>query len=368
MGPVWQSFGVATYAENFQASIERARSDAIRLSAGSHTSRDLEKLVENVGADLELFLKTAVYGGRRRMGLKECICGLAEFGIEQTDIDALDEVRVAYNTAKHDPGSSLSFGEVDKLFENASTGTQALQAAGAGRINSPEPIQSTRQFWILAGDHLIGGETEIDICMPMPNVDFPPGLDIVNIDMAAWPQARQALSESGELREGPGSVPERVYQIWSNESDVAFIGSWTGSYRDLLLALLPFERTDQDLLPGLARGDDFSGALSAMLMSAVDLGREGSLTGSETSIGAALLAQAESSYSIPASKRPAIRAAKEIAHALAQVPEQDRTRLEGPFWRSRSDLDAQRPAARATGLAGDLIVAADGSLFASIGP
>jgi hypothetical protein len=338
----------------------------IRVSAGSHTARDLEKLIENVGADLELFLKTAVYGGQRRAGLKSCIDRLGEFGVDQADIDALDRLREAYNTAKHEPESSLSSAQADKLLEDTSAAIRALQGAGTSRVNAPEPVQTTRQFWLLVGDHLIGGETEIDICMPMPDVDFPPGLDVVNIDMAAWPQAHNGLKEVGDLREGPGSIPDRVYRIWSNESDIALIGSWTGQYRDLLRTLLPLEKVSNQLLPGLARGDDFSGCLSAMLMSAVDLGSGGVLTGSEDEISAALLGQAEIAYSIPESKPAAIDAAAEVSRSLAPLGEQERSELKGPLWRSRRDLDALKATARAVGRDGELVVGADGNLVALV--
>jgi hypothetical protein len=78
---------VASYAENLLSGIERARAQAVRLSAGSYTGRDMEKLIEDIGADLELFLKTAVYGGSGRRALAQCISDLAGFGVGLADID-----------------------------------------------------------------------------------------------------------------------------------------------------------------------------------------------------------------------------------------------------------------------------------------
>jgi hypothetical protein len=354
---------VASYAENMLSSVERARADGVRLSAGSYSSRDMEKLVEDIGADLELFLKTAVYGGAGRRGIAECINGLTGFGVAQANIDALDRLRVAYNRAKHQPGTTLTFDETDTLLQDAAVAVSALKAASVANVNITEPVQTVRQFWLIAGDHIVSGETEVDICLPMPDVDFPPGLDVVNIEMAAWPLAHQGLAEAGDLREGLGSVPDRVFQAWSRETDVVLIGSWTGQYRGLLRALLPHERV-LDVLPGLARGDDFTGALSAVLMAAVDLGKGSMLTGSDDHVRAELLTYAETTYSIPSSKPAASRAADIACGALGALTESQRLELSGPFWRSREDVAASRPSARAVARDDLFVIANDGSLIA----
>lgn len=166
---------MASYAENLLSGIERARAQALRLSAGNHSGRDMEKLIEDIGADLELFLKTAVYGGSSRRGIAQCISELARFGVGQADIDALDRLRLAYNRAKHQPGTTLTFNEADELLEDAAAALVALRAARVANVNAAEPVQSVRQFWLIAGDHITSGETEIDICLPMPDVDFRPG-------------------------------------------------------------------------------------------------------------------------------------------------------------------------------------------------
>jgi hypothetical protein len=354
---------VASYAENMLSSIERARADAVRLSAGSYSSRDMEKLVEDIGADLELFLKTAVYGGAGRSGIAKCISGLTRFGIRQADIDALDRLRLAYNHAKHQPGTALTFEETDTLLQDTATAVSALTAASVANVNVAEPVQTVRQFWLIAGDHITGGETEVDICLPMPEVDFPPALDVVNIEMAAWPLAHQDLAAAGELREGLGSVPDRIFQSWTRETDVVLIGSWTGQYRDLLRALLPHEKV-LDVLPGLARGDDFTGTLAALLMAAVDLGQDSLLTGSKNDMRAELLAYAETAYSIPSSKPAASRAADIASGALGVLSELQRLELSGPFWRSREDIAALRPSARAVARDDLFVIVNDGRLIA----
>ena len=56
------------------------------------------------------------------------------------------------------------------------TAVETLKAAGVANVNAVEPVQVRRQFWLLAADHIISGDTEIDICLPMPDVDFPPDL------------------------------------------------------------------------------------------------------------------------------------------------------------------------------------------------
>jgi hypothetical protein len=103
-----------------------------------------------------------------------------------------------------------------------------------------------------------------------------------------------------------------------------------------------------------------------MLMSAVDLGSGGVLTGSEDEISAALLGQAEIAYSIPESKPAAIDAAAEVSRSLAPLGEQERSELKGPLWRSRRDLDALKATARAVGRDGELVVGADGNLVALV--
>lgn len=334
------------------------------LAAGSHTDREMEKLVEAAGADLELLLKTAVYeGSGRRRSLAHCISGLGAFGVGQAEIDALERLRLAYNRAKHEPATKLTFEDAHKLLGDAADAVIAVQGAGAGGIARAEPAQAVRQFWMIAGDHLIGGETEIGICLPTPDVDFPPGLDTVNIEMADWPRVRQDLADAGSLKEGVGSVPDRVFDAWSREDDIVMIGSWTGRYRALLRSLLPYEKV-LDVLPGLARGDGFMEALSAMLMAAVDLAPERLLNGDERAARAALMAEAETTYSIPSSKSAAIRAADVTMRAVAALSDDQRAELAGPDWRSRADLTAARPSARAVDRDGLFLVTAEGRLLA----
>jgi hypothetical protein len=354
---VGKAANVPSYAVNFLSSIEHARAEAVRVSAGSYTARDMEKVIEAVGADLELFLKTAVYGGSGRPGIAQCISGLADFSVGRVEIDALHRLRLAYNRAKHQPGTTLTIDEADTLLQDTAAAVSALSAEGVANVNAAQPAQPVRQFWLIAGDHLTSGETEVDICLPTPHVDFPPGLDVVNIEMAAWPVAHADLAAAGELREGPGSVPDRVFASWSREGDVALIGSWTGQYRELLRALLPHEKV-LDVLPGLARGDDFTGTLAAVLMAAVDLGQGGLLTGGEYDMREALRTHAQTSYSIPASKAAASRAVDLVITALAALSEQQCLDLTGPYWYSRDDIAALRASACAAA-PDDLFVVGD---------
>ena len=181
--------------------------------------------------------------------------------------------------------------------------------------------------------------------------------------MGAWVDALGNLRSAGELREGRGSVPDRVHDVWSRESDVILIGSWTGEYRNLLRSLLPYEKV-LDVLPGLARGDDFAGCLTAILMAAVDLGQSGALTGGAADIKSALLTHAEAAYSIPRAKPAADRAAEITSPPLAAIPEDARHQLSGPYWRNRAEIASMRTSASAT-VEGDLFaIADDGRLVA----
>jgi hypothetical protein len=354
---------MATYAENMIVATQDGRAEAMRFSGGSYTARDMEKVVERLGADLELFLKTAVYGGKGRMTLAGCISQLASFGLDQNSIDDLDDLRQAYNTAKHQPGSSLDYQQTEDLLRRVEASVLEVQRLSIGSVNQVEPIAVTRVFWLLAADHLISGETEIDVCLPIPDVDFPPGLDLINVNMASWPDVRDALSAAGDLREGRGAIPERVYNVWSAESDIAFIGAWEGDYRRFLRAVLPYEKV-VDVLPELARGDNFGESLSAILMSAVDLAGTGALLGDEDDLKEQIMDAAEVQYSIPQGKQAAGVAAEIVARLVSQVPEARRLDLTGPYWFSEA---RQRPHA-ASALAKDadhhLLVAADARLVA----
>jgi hypothetical protein len=321
---------VASYAENCVAAVNRSQADAIRLSAGTHSDRDLGKIVERIRADLELFLKSAVYCGAGRRTVQACIDGLAAMGIAQAHVDALQAVRRGYNSAKHQPGAAQEIEVVRGLLEDLLTAAEAIMAANIGGVGAVEVVQQRRHFWLLAADHFISGETEIDICLPMPDVDFPASLDHVNIDGRSWDDVRAGLEAAGTLREGPSAVPDRVYRVWSGVSDVLFVGSWTGEHRDLLRVLLPHEKI-VDVLPGLARGDNLEEALAAMYMAAVDLGADGELANSSASqVRDGLLQHARLGYSIPRDKPAAQRAAELVAAPLSQLDTDQRARLTGP--------------------------------------
>jgi hypothetical protein len=133
--------------------------------------------------------------------------------------------------------------------------------------------------------------------------------------------------------------------------------------RAALVLELPYEKV-LDVLPGLARGDDFSGCLTAMLMAAVDLGQSGALTGDAADIESALLTHAEAAYSIPRGKPAAARASELASTALAAIPEDARHQLCGPYWRSRAEVTAMRSAASATAEGDFFTIADDGRLVA----
>jgi hypothetical protein len=159
-----------------------------------------------------------------------------------------------------------------------------------------------------------------------------------------------------------------VYRVWSHETDVLFVGSWTGEHRDLLRVVLPHEKV-LDVLPGLARGDNLEEALAAMYMAAVDLGAAGELDDSSSSqIRHALLQHAQFDYSIPKNKPAAERAAESVAAPLTQLDADQRKRLTGPVWRARGDLRENRRSAWAIAADESFLVTSDGAVVVAIDP
>ncbi len=255
--------------DNIDVSIKTVKN----LAGYSHTSDDVAIHVRTAGAALERFFKDAVYNNpSTRDNFVDLINRLSTFGITQATLDAFHDLRLLYNSTKHNAAFTTTVNETSEISERVVDGLKELQTKNVSNVSRPYRILHNRTLWLSAWDHYISGETEISIFLPQMDTVFPPVIEHFNIKCTGWDVIQAKYTSSNELLLGKLYLPEEVYNFWKHEGDFIDAGIFKGDLKELVSDLskhIDFNIENQ-LLPGLKREDDFSSVKCAVAFSLLD--------------------------------------------------------------------------------------------------
>jgi hypothetical protein len=356
-----------TKGESISRTVGRALQSAVKISGEDHTFDDISTYLKDAGAEIEKFLKDAVYGGtKNRQSFEQLIDGLLPLGVAQPSLDALHDFRSNwYNKAKHDPAFTASTGQALVALHNAKSATDAVVAANLGTTSSPLVRAIRRVFHLAAWDHYIGGDTEVHFMSATDGDTLNVPSEIIYVEMSKWDAIKAELNSLGQLSLGPNSVPAKLYESWKLEGDFLNGGSFEGDYRDLITTLAKYERVE-DLIPSLKRENDVLSMIAATLSASVDAAAEGDMDGTGQDAVEAIRRVAEDRYAAPQHSPVVKHLAPIIAKVIQTVPQTARSSIRGPIWlrAERYTEEARNAVARSD--KPEFAIKADGSLIARL--
>lgn len=349
--------------------VDQGYAEAFKMSGRDHTPRELASFLQNVGAEVELFLRADVYEGKRRSwNFKKLIDELVSLGVSQQVADDLHSLRNAYNDAKHDPNYPAPIAEVLNVLSVAASALRDLKAARLGTTNAPASQSYRRLFWIAGWDFFASGVTEVAVMLPTADDRFPPRFDSIHLTCSGWTEVTNHFIAAEKLRLGRGTVPDRIYDRWKNEGDLADGGVFDGEYRELVTVLAehiaPAER-ERRLIAGLRRENHKDAMVNALLMAAVDVCQAGQLPQDEDELAEWIAINAAYRYAAPHDASISMDFAPMLASLILSVPPAKVHTVTGPYWLSRASVEAALPSAIAT-LDRTLLVATDGRLLVEL--
>lgn len=334
-----------TYHQRFQESIATWSEEARRLAARGFELRQARNLITQVGAQVEIFMKTVLLPNiPPKQDFDACINALKSEGISKSDRDSLHRLRILYNESKHNSASVPSLLALQEILHAISEVLQKLSLQNIGAINAEAVLRYHQVFWIAAWDNFIGGDTEVHVIAPGRGV-WPPDLDLVYVEMSTWDQLKSSLSAIGSLRNGQDCIPDSVLASFSQESDFLQALVFEGGYRDLIAVLGSYERKE-DLIPGLRREDDTRSMMQAFTLASMDVAVQSKGLNSVEEVSSAIAKCAVDLYAVPASYNLLTSLSKYFAEMLLRVDEANRKRLSGPIWVGKDEFASEERSAQ----------------------
>jgi len=250
-----------TYHQQYLKVAERWSEQVQRLAAYGFELSEARELIASAGARTEIFIKTAILPHLPpKEDLDGCINALKTLGVSKADRSTLHKLRQIYNDSKHDPSYLPSMLTFQELIPRIITVFQGLADSGVGLLNDGIPLRHNQVLWIAVWDHFTGGDSEVHVIAPA-TTGWPPELDLVYVDIAAWDQIKIILSTLGRLMAGEGVIPAQIYQSFGEDADFHEAIAFEGEYRTLIATLAAYD-------PSVCVGPDrcgFSGQAVALL-------------------------------------------------------------------------------------------------------
>jgi hypothetical protein len=331
---------MTTFGQKFQSDVEQSIQEMQQLAIRDYEAGELKDLIAFAGTKLELFLKSVVFPSISSRGnLVSFINELLNHGFVQAQVDILHELRLAYNSSKHDPNYAPTVLTTLELMRKVEGVVRDLVGLNLGITSNYARTGYKRVFWIAAWDHYIGGDTEIHIILPGESESWlgPPSLDIIYIDISSWATVKLLLSQVGELRLGKGLIPEQLYKVYEGEED--FLGAlvFEGDYRDLIAILAQHERRNE-LLPMLMRHADQRAMLQAFILATIDVALS-TVKQIQPDVAEEIKHQAISVYAVPGEYKGLDYFASSMADILFKLHRSSWGLLTGPTWIKASNYD-----------------------------
>ncbi len=332
---------MATYLEHLLQKLDSATIEVQELSRKDYTFDDINSIVVSCGSELEIFLKLAAFPSKnQRHNFVQFINELLTVGVSQMDIDILHELRLAYNTSKHDPMHEPELLKVKNLVNNVINSISKLTTLSLGRITEQVAIRHRRVLWFFAWDHYIGGDTEISIMIPSMEDELPRALDDIYINMSAWDTVKTELALVGSVAFGKELFPEKVYKFYSNESDFLTGGIFEGEYKNLLKTFAKYE-LKQELIQGLNRHDSPFSMLQASILAMVEVAPVLDTEPTRENLQTLISSSCVNNYAVPSDYSHLPKFVDAIANMLKKLDFSLWKVLSGPTWIGKSSFNIE---------------------------
>lgn len=329
-----------TKSEKLLELIRKIKQEVHILLGGSYEQEDLSRLIKDLGSQVEIFLKDAVYGSlKNRSNYYELINELSQLGVDTNSINDLHELRLAYNKCKHQPDFIISYAEAYRITNRTENAIENIKLLNIDSSNNIATTPIKRVFWLAAFDILHTGETVINIMIPKEEEgesDFIPfhNLELFNIKWEGWEPFKEKFETKGSLHLGKQFLPEKVYEFLSNESEFIDAGVYDGDYQALVLFLSSYIdlTLENKLFFEDRRASNENAILSSFLMSGVDIISQLEEPVEIDFLEENILITATYKYAIPKNSEYIKRYLHEVAKLFKSIPLELRNRIIGPFW------------------------------------
>ncbi len=348
---------MGTYADKFAADVAEVVRQVEALPSGEYSTDDVVEILVRTGTKLELYLKGVLFPSRSaRKNLQSFISALQSCGVSRGEVEALQDLRDAYNLAKHNPNRPPSALETIELLRRAKPALDSVASICQGLSQDHWRAGHGRVYWIAAWDHYIGGDTEVHVMLPAPHVpgQFLPELDLVYIDISSWDEVLRTLAHVGTAGEGDDHIPATALHEFAAEDDFLAALAFEGDYRDLMVTLAQHERRE-DLLPSLRRQDSGSAMLQAVLLAGCDVAASADST-DEDRLREGIEARAVAVYAVPSDYSGLPRLSSGVAEMLCQMDPSGWSKLSGPRWVTADAFEAMKANALAVHRRYDVLV------------
>jgi hypothetical protein len=333
---------LSTYGQAMISEIGEALRLLNQYVIEGYEGSDIKNLLSKAASATELFLKRDVFPTKNnRDNFYSFIEELKAHSINQDKIDFIHNIRLAYNTAKHDPNSAISIIEVKELLENLKLVFDDIVGSAIGRVGSSIRAATTRVFWICAWDHYVGGETEVVVFLPSEYDGFlgAHSVDFVSIHGLKWDDFKVDLPNFGAVHPHEGLIPEGQVKFWLSESDCLTPFVFEGEYSSLIICLSKYLK-DVDLITGLAREDDPVNLLQTAVMAVSDAYANDPDASKELQCASALTLANNQYAVLPKFNERIEHYISKVIDLIDKAPLQVKSALTGPIWSTQDSYDA----------------------------
>ena len=253
-------------------------------------------------------------------------------GVSGNDRDAMHDLRISYNRAKHEPTYDAPAQEIIDSLRAVHASLVEISKLRLGNTYQPSPKIMRRLLWFGAWDHYIGGDTEISIFLPCSvDVDIPWGFETIYVKMEEWEAITRELADVGNLCLGRACIPPKFYDFWNGEGEFRIAGTFEGDIRDMITVFARHERVE-DLLPDLKRENEPYSMLAATLFATTDVARFGPIVDDSDALKEAIVIAAGARYAAPSTSTLLKKYSRVAGTLLSRIPSTLRLRLSGPVW------------------------------------
>jgi hypothetical protein len=260
------------YSEKLINEIEEEIVQLSQIGNFSYTDEQLKKILNKVGCRIELYFKSILFPLKSsRKNFEYFIDLLSTYSVSQSIVDIFHELRKKYNSAKHDPKSSITRTELIGLLKQIKQCFIDLEPFNIGESNNDFNQEYKRTFWVTVYDHILHGDSEIQIVLPVDERNYIPNIDLFYIDMSDWDKVKNDLSIIGSVFPGKTSLHPDIYGHFKN-MDIDFwdIIAFEGTYKSLISTISEYHIKYNNMIPMLKREFNLHRILQSIIMATMD--------------------------------------------------------------------------------------------------
>jgi hypothetical protein len=331
---------LATYGEKIRKEISQVDLSLRNLVISGYSQDAIRDHVIKAATTIELFLKRDVFPLKsNRDNFASFIDELKHHILDASLIDRFHDIRLLYNTAKHDPSRVIDISKAVEKISALIPVVEEISRLSLGQTGAPVRSLATRIFWICGWDHYVNGETEVAVFLPSEYDGFlgAHSLDEMFIKIREWDTFTAELPLFGQVHSYQDWIPKGQSEFWLSQRDCLPPLVFEGEYKSLLSCLAKYEGEAKDKWPGMNRTDSSQNLFQSCILASLDLA---AVTTSELSAEVENIVKiTNTQYAVPPSENErAERFVSDIVNLISQVPKEFRSVLTGPFWVTPEEL------------------------------